>query len=34
MAFLTRYVDDDSRPTVGSALRDIVVRAEIGRAHV
>ena len=27
MAFLTRYVDDDSRPTVGSALRDIVVRA-------
>jgi hypothetical protein len=26
MAFLTRYVDDDSRPTAGSALR-IVVRA-------
>jgi undecaprenyl-diphosphatase len=27
MAFLTRYVDDQTRPTVGSALRDIAVRA-------
>ncbi len=27
MAFLTRYIDDDSRPTVGSALRDVLVRA-------
>ena len=22
MAFLTRYVDDDTRPTIGEALRD------------
>ena len=27
MAFLTRYVDDQTRPTVGSALRDLAVRA-------
>ena len=27
MAFLTRYVDDRTRPTVGSALRDVAVRA-------
>jgi membrane-associated phospholipid phosphatase len=27
MAFLTRWDDDQSRPTVGSALRDLLVRA-------
>lgn len=27
MAFLTRYTDDPSQPTVGSALRDLAVRA-------
>jgi membrane-associated phospholipid phosphatase len=27
MAFLTRYVDDQTRPTVGGALRDLAVRA-------
>ena len=27
MAFLTRYTDDPSAPTVGAALRDLVVRA-------
>lgn len=27
MAFLTRYVDDQTRPTVGQALRDLAVRA-------
>jgi membrane-associated phospholipid phosphatase len=27
MAFLTRYVDDQTRPTVGQAVRDAVVRA-------
>ena len=27
MAFLTRYVDDDTRPTIGEALRDVAVRA-------
>ena len=27
MAFLTRYLDDDTRPTIGEALRDVAVRA-------
>ena len=27
MAFLTRYSDDRSSPSVGSALRDLAVRA-------
>lgn len=27
MAFLTRYLEDDSRPSFGSALRDFVLRA-------